>query len=368
MRIALDLPRRASFPCVRSIAVGAILVPALLCGTLFTPVLAWQATRSVSNTWTVTIVLPPRLMAGHPATLGVLGVDGKLAAGVQVDLGDGLRVTTDRNGRALFTVPASGDYLLAKASGASAAALIDPASGASEPQSVSLPPVVSVRDRFWICGAGLSGDADANSVHINGRAAVVLAASPVCVVVLAELNSEKGRASISVQAPGVQWTAATTLVSLEFAPPRPALQPGQKGQIEVRVDGTSQKLTLVVEDTNPGVLRFEGGDARGDARPLTTSGGPTNTAEIKVQAITSGDYSLHARLVPTPDPRTAERFLVAAQSLAPEDSRHRVSELASRLAHKPSDLEKVEVALDKIATQTMTGDFRTLLDAARGVF
>ncbi|HEV3483656.1 MAG TPA: hypothetical protein VGR97_15165 [Candidatus Acidoferrales bacterium] len=368
MRIALDLPRRALFSCVRKIGVGAIFVPSLLCGALFTQVFASQVTRSISNTWTVTIVLPPRLMAGHPATLGVLGVDGKLAAGVQVDLGNGQRVTTDRNGRALFTVPVSGDYLFAKASGASAAALIDPASGASEPKSVSLPPVVSVRDRFWICGAGLSGDADANSVRINGKPAVVLAASPVCVVVLAELDTGTGPASILVQAPGVQWTAATTLVSLEFAPPKPALQPGQKGQIAIRVDGTSQKLRLVVEDRNPGVLRFEGGDERGDARRVTTSGGPTNIAEIKVQAITSGDYSLRARLVPTPDAHTAKRFLVAAESLAPEDSRRRVSELASRLAHKPNDLENVEVALDKIATQTMTGDFRTLLDAARGVF
>lgn len=295
-------------------------------------------------------------------------MDGKLAAGVQVDLGSGLRVTTDGNGRALFTVPVSGDYLLARASGASAAALIDPASGASEPKSVSLPLVASLRDRFWICGAGLSGDADANSVHINGKTAVVLAASPVCVVVLAEPNSGTGPGSILVQAPGVQWTAATTLVSLEFAPPRPALQPGQKGEIAVRVDGTSQKLGLVVEDGNPGVLRFEGGDARGDARRLTTSGGPSNVAGIKVQAIASGDYSLRAHLLPTPDPRTAERFLVAAESLAPEDSRHKVSELASRLASKPNDLEKVEVTLDKIAAQTMTGDFRTLLDAARGVF
>ena len=368
MRIALDLPTRASFSCVRNIVVGTAFVLALLCSALFTRVLASQATPGISNTWTVTIVLPPRLMAGHPATLGVLGVDGKLAAGVQVDLGNGLRVTTDRNGRAPFTVPVSGDYLLTKASGASAAALIDPASAASEPKSVSLPPVVSLRDRFWICGAGLSGDADANSVRINGRAAVVLAASPVCVVVLAELNSGTGPTSILVQAPGVQWTAATTLVSLEFAPPRPALQPGQKGRIAVRVDGTSQKLKLVVEDRNPGVLRFEGGDARGDARRLTTSGGPTNIADIKVQAITSGDYSLGARLVPAPDARTAERFLVAAESLAPEDSRRKVSELASRLAHKPSDLENLEVALDKIASQTMTGDFRTLLDAARGVF
>ena len=59
---------------------------------------------------------------------------------------------------------------------------------------------------------------------------------------------------------------------------------------------------------------------------------------------------------------------MAAESLAPEDSRRKVSKLASHLARKPSDLENVEVALDKIAAQTMTGDFRTLLDAARGVF
>ena len=93
------------FLALRNIAVSAIFVLALFCGALFTQVLASQATPGISNTWTVTIVLPPRLMAGHPATLGVLGVDGKLAAGVQVDLGNGLRVTTDRNGRALFTAP-----------------------------------------------------------------------------------------------------------------------------------------------------------------------------------------------------------------------------------------------------------------------
>ena len=361
MRIAPRLPRYAPLFAVRNISVAAILGLTLFCGILFSRTFASQIQPGVSNTWMVTIVLPPELMAGHPATLAVLGVDGKLAAGVKVDLGDGLSVTTDRTGRALFTAPPSGDYLLAKASGASTAALIDPATGASELKSASLPPVVSVRDRFWICGAGLNSDADANSVRINGKAAVVLAASPVCVVVLAEPNSATGSASISVQTPGVRWDAATTLVSLEFVAPSPALQPGQKGKLGVRVDGSTEPLRLAVEDRNPGVLRFEGGDVR----RLTTSGGAPNVAEINVQAITSGDYSLSSRLMPAPNIPTARRFLVAAASLAPEDSRHRISELESRLARHPGATENVETSLDQIATRTMAGDLRTLLDAAR---
>ena len=40
-----------------------------------------QSQANPSTTWTVNIVLPPRVMAGHPATLAVFGVDGKLAAG-----------------------------------------------------------------------------------------------------------------------------------------------------------------------------------------------------------------------------------------------------------------------------------------------
>lgn len=356
MRITLGLKRYGLLSAVCNFVVNAIVGLTPFSGTL-----ASQIQPSISNTWMVTIVLPPEVMAGHPATLGVLGVDGRLAAGVKVDLGNGLSATTDRTGRALFTVPSSGDYLLVKASGASAAALIDPATGASEPTTVSLPPVVSVRDRFWICGPGLNSEADANSVRINGKAAVVLAASPVCVVVLAEPNSATGPASILVQAPGVDWEAATTLVSLELMAPSPALQAGQKGKLAVRVDGSLQKLNVAVEDRNPGVLRFE----RGQEQRLTTSGGTVNVAEISVRAITSGNYSLGARLVPAPNVPAAERFLMAAESLAPEDSRRRISGLASRLARNPRAAERFEPDLDQIATRTMAGDLRTLLDAAR---
>src|SRR5580700_5663859 len=126
MRMRTNLIRRSAAMVVACAGVGLMLQV----GPVWAQALA-QA--NPATTWTVTIVLPPRVMAGHPATLAVFGVDGKLAAGVTVTLGDGRTLMTDRTGRATFSAPATGDYLLAKGSGASVAALIDPAAGSSEP-------------------------------------------------------------------------------------------------------------------------------------------------------------------------------------------------------------------------------------------
>lgn len=300
-------------------------------------------------------------MAGHPATLAVLGVDGKLAGGVKVDLSEGQTVTTDRTGRAVFSVPPTGDYLLAKGSGASAAALIDPAVAASEPKAITLPPIVSTQDRFWICGAGLGGDADANVVKINGQPALVMAASPICLVALPGPNAKLGLASISIEAPGVQWSATTTLVSLEFAPPKLALKPGERGQLVVRAQGSSQKLGIVVQNQTPGVLQF----IRGDLQEIVTSGGLQNSAAVRVQAIASGNFSFSARLLPTPDTVSAERYLRAAESLAPKELQRELSVLTDRLARHPREIQMARVELQTISTSAMAGDFRTLLDAAR---
>lgn len=345
---------------------GAVILACISASLTLGSALALARTSQAQNenplaTSGVTIVLAPKLMAGHPATLAVLGVDGKLAAGVRVDLGDGQSVTTDRTGRALFTVPATGDYLLAKSSGASAAALIDPAVGASEPKATTLLPIVSMHDRFWICGAELSGEADANTVKIDGQPALVMAASPICLVALPGPNAKPGPASLSIEAPGVKWTAMTTLVSLEFDPPKPALKPGQRGQLVVRAEGSSQRLRIVVQNETPSVLKF----VRGDVRELVTSGGSENFAAIKVQATASGNFSFTARLLPEPDTASAERFLRAAETLAPQELERRIADSASRLARHPRDAEKVRTELDRITTSTGASDFRTLLDAAR---
>jgi hypothetical protein len=363
MEAAPDYRREVDFERVRSALISASISTCLFCGILFALVstLGAQIQSTPLTTWTVTIVLPPKLMAGHPATLAVLGVDGKLASDVTVDLGNGQSVKTDRTGRALFTVPATGDYLLAKASGASVATLIDPAVGASEPQGITLPAVVSIRDHFWICGGGLRGDADANDVIMNGQHALVLAASPECLVALPGEGTQPGPASLEIEAPGVQWSATTTLVSLEFEAPNPVLEPGRKGQLTVRVRGSSQKLGIVVHNQTPGVLRF----SKGDAEEVVTGGGPGNFVAVNVQAITSGDFSFQASLLPAPEVPAAERYLLAAVPAAPSDLRRQIESLADRLALHPRDAQNVRAELQRIATQTIAGDFRTLLEAAR---
>jgi hypothetical protein len=334
----------------------------LLCGIAVAclPSSRAQVQSNLYTTWTVTIVLPPRLMAGHPATLAVLGVDGKLAAGVTVTLGDGQTLKTDRTGRALFTVPASGDYLLAKGSGASVAALIDRAVGGSEPKDTTLPAFVSVRDRFWICSPALRGEADADSVHINDEPALVLAASPECLVALPSQKATPGPAKVSVESPGMQATASTTLVALDFSEPQPALLPERKSVLDVGVRGSDQKLAIVVENETPGVLRF----VRGDTQELLTTGGPRNDAALQVEAIRSGDYSFRARLLGASDLPSAQRYLLAAASLAPKELQNGVQASARRLARHPRDSQIVRAQLGGILKQTMAGDFRTLLNAA----
>src|ERR1700728_4025042 len=145
----------------RNVWLRSLVAASLICVPSSAPVRAGQAPSSPYATWTVTIVLPPRVMAGHSATLAVFGADGKLASGVTVTIDDGQSRTTDRTGRATVIAPASRDYMLAKGSGASVAALIDPATGATEPAATTAPPVISRKDRFWIYTSGLRREADA---------------------------------------------------------------------------------------------------------------------------------------------------------------------------------------------------------------
>src|ERR1700734_515081 len=83
----------------------ALAAPFSLQALVASPALRAQAQSSPVTTWAVTIVLPPKVEAGRRATLAVLGVDGRLAGGVTVQLATGQLITTDTTGRASFTVP-----------------------------------------------------------------------------------------------------------------------------------------------------------------------------------------------------------------------------------------------------------------------
>lgn len=354
----------------RHLAFAAFLTRILGAALLLFGLATRAPAQSVPSTASgVTIVLPPKVVAGGEATLAVLGADGKLAPGVTVELENNPSVRTDRTGRGFFQVssPGSNGVLLAKVSDDSAAALEESAPPADAAQALAIAPAVSLRDHFSICGYGFAGDADANRVNINGAPALVLAASPECLVVLPGTDAAPGPATISVETAGRKWTAATSLVSLAFESPDPALLPDQRGRLTVRVQGSELPLRILVENKTPGVLRF----LRGDEQELVTRGGAQNIATIEVQAIRSGDYSLGVRLAPQPDADAARWFLQAAAPLAPQNLRREIQKLAGKLAHHPRDFRPVERKLDEFLAApapglpAVAGDFRALLLAAR---
>jgi hypothetical protein len=339
---------------------GILMAMASIGLLVLVPAANTPAQSPASTTWAVSIVLPSRVISGQPATLAVLGVDGRLAEGIAVNIGNGQSVKTDKSGRALFTAPSGAAVMIATAAGNSAATLVDSAPPLTSAPAPMVAPVVSQLNQFPICGGGFHGDADANHVTLNDERAFVLAASPECLAVLASPRALPGPAKISIETPDAQWTTTTTLVSLHFDPPLPPLVPDKRSKLVLHVQGSEQALRVLAENRTPGVLRF----LRGERQELLTSGGSQNSAEVAVQAISAGDFSFHARILAAPDADAARRYLTAAESLAPKDVQHVIRNLADRLAHHPRDTQKTEHQIDEIMSTTMAGDFRTLLESA----
>ncbi|HTZ74812.1 MAG TPA: hypothetical protein VMB47_12890 [Candidatus Aquilonibacter sp.] len=330
-----------------------LLILSLLALSVVGPVAPQPAPQALS------IVLPPQLLANRPATLAVLGPDGHLAVGVIVNVGDGQRLITDAIGRATFVAPPDG-ALLAVAQGVSAAALVDAAPSRVAASTATIAPDVSQRDRFAICGSGFSANVGADTVTINGDRAFVLAASPICVVVLAQSRTLAGAAKIEIDTPGTHATASTSLVALDFFPPGPPLQPGHKGKLFVRAEGTADPLHLIIENHSPDVIRF----IRGKTQDLRTSGGLQNQAAIQVQAIRSGEFSFHARIAAPANTTVAARYLEIAESVAPKGMEGELKAIASGLAHHPRDDQKARAALERLANSAPAGSLRTLIEAA----
>jgi hypothetical protein len=237
---------------------------------------------------------------------------------------------------------------------------VDPDVSTARAHAPIVAPVVSQFDEFPICGTGFSGGADSNHVTLNDDRAFVLAASPECLTVLASPRVIPGPAKISIETPGGQWSTATTLVSLHFDPPLPALEPERRSKLALHVQGSDEALRILVENKTPGVLRF----LRGDRQEVFTSGGAQNSADVAVQAITTGDFSFHARILAAPDVDAARRYLTAAASLASKDLQRATRNIAERLAQHPHDTQKAGREIDQIMSTTMAGDYRTLLESA----
>jgi hypothetical protein len=267
-----------------------------------------------------TIILPLKIVAGAPATLAVLDSAGHLLPNVVVELSNGQKVTTDATGRAQFAAPAQAGKFIAKLSGQeiSATSIVAAAANSAEPSSaqsfsqlsgqssvdaspapvqvVSYPRALTIHDRFTIEGTGFRGAADSNHVFLAAQPCLVVASSPVSLVVLPGPRTPVGAIPLRVNVAG-QNTAEipVSAVSLEFSGPTETPDAGTEGKIILSVRGASEPLTVEVRNASPGIIQFP----HGSVQRLTTSGGEQNTAPVEMKFLASGNYTVTARLIPT---------------------------------------------------------------------
>ena len=254
------------------------------------------------------IVLPQKAIAGAPATLAVLDAAGRTLPNVVVELSSGQKVTTDVTGRALFTAPSEAGVLIAQISGrniiksSTVVNVPDPTPQAfSESPSeglrmLSYPHFLSIHDQFTIEGAGFRGEANANRVFLADQLCLVLASSPVSLVVLPGLHIPIGDAGLRLSVAGLSaGPNPVVLVLLEFSGPPEALNVGAQGTLTVHVRGARERLVVEVRNASPKIIQLP----RGNVQRVTTSGGEPNIAEIEMKFLAPGNYTVTARLIPT---------------------------------------------------------------------
>jgi len=266
-----------------------------------------------------TIILPPKVVAGAQATLAVMDGAGRLLPGVAVEISGRQtragsepnppqKVTTDSTGRALFVAPSIPGPLIARIPGRGiTAASIGvtekeaPAPGSSEGEApvlkvTSYPHVLAIHDRFAISGKNLRGAANSDRVFLGDHACLVVAASPVSLVVLPGPQISIGASTLRVTVGGHDaGPFPVTGVLLDFIGPAEPPTAGSDGKLILHVSGTTEPLSVEVRNVSPEVIQL----LRGNVQRVGTSGGEQNIAPVEMKFLASGNYVVTARLVPS---------------------------------------------------------------------
>jgi hypothetical protein len=316
-----------------------------------------------------TIVLPQRLIAAQPATLAVLGPDGRLLPGAEVEFSGGVRMAADETGRVVFRAPRQPGVFFVKLAGGTASASATVAAAPETPadavQVLRLPRVIPTNEKFEVSGSGFRGEADANQVQLGGKPAVVLAASPAALVVIPPADCAPGPAQFQVDVDGRSSGALPVrVVVLELVVDKDRLTQGENAQLRIRVRGSEERLTVEARNLAPDVLRLRDGDVQ----RVTTRGGPDNEASLRVEGVRPGDYSISLRLVRSvtglPDTEACRQHLLSARAIAPEVWHPRLDRLVALLDESPQNSLRVRNELEKILGDIPPGEFGRLLEAA----
>ena len=270
-------------------------VAALLCGLTLVAVAHQGAPPAAAG---ARILLMPRhIVSGERATLAVLDVNGRLTPGANVTFSNGDHLKTDATGRALFVAPLTPGVLFGAIEGragrVTSVVLTPTEAGAAGMEVLGVPRVASLADRFDIYGRGFCGDADANHVTIGGRAALVLASSPVSLVVLPPPEAEPGATDVAISC--AKHEAAPfrmTFVELSLEANSSPLAHGEHRVLTVKVRGSTAKLLLEARDLAPDVADLIGGNPAKQA----SSGGAENSAKFEVIGKTKGSFLISIRL------------------------------------------------------------------------
>jgi hypothetical protein len=261
----------------------------------------WQAPPPASAARI--LLLPKRIVGGETATLAVLDVNGQLTPGVTVNFSNGKHLVTNTTGRALFVAPVNPGVIYATIGSRSArvyTTILTTAEVSSSSLQVSAAPqFASLADRFELAGTGFCGDADANSVRVAGKPALVLASSRAAVIALPPTDVAPGPANIEVScskrsAP----TFSITFLNLTLDADSSPLAPGEHRTLTVDVRGTIAKVPLEARNLSPNVAELAGGNPA----KASSSGGAENAARFELIGRERGNFLISVRLLPSPSP------------------------------------------------------------------
>jgi hypothetical protein len=272
-----------------------LILAALLCG--FVAAASARQVPAPAAAGARILLLPRHLVSGERATLAVLDVNGRLTPGVNVTFSNGDHLKTDATGRALFVAPLTPGVLFGAIEGragrVTSVVLTLTEADAAGMEVSSVPRVASLADRFDVFGRGFCGDADANHVMVGGRAALVLASSPVSLVVLPPPEAEPGIAKVAISC--AKREAAPfplTFVELSLEADSSPLAPGEHRVLTVKVRGSTAKLMLEARNLAPEVADLTGGSPA----KLASSGGVENHAKFEVIGKKKGSFLISIRL------------------------------------------------------------------------
>jgi hypothetical protein len=244
------------------------------------------------------LLLPKSVVAAETATLAVLDVHGRLTPGVTVNFSYGDHVVTNATGRALFVAPPKPGVIYATIGSQSArvytAVLTTAEVNSPALQVYTAPEFASLADRFELAGSGFCGEADANSVRVAGKPALVLAASRAAVIVLPPTDVAPGPTRIEAScgkrsAP----TFSITFLDLSLDADSSPLAPGEHRTLTVDVRGTLAKVPLEARNLSPKVADLSGGNPA----KTSSSGGAENAARFELIGRERGNFLISVRLL-----------------------------------------------------------------------